>query len=181
VNNLYQILAPRAGGGPQSERVGGGPGNPYNSTHALQSESSRSQRTAHRQGSGLPRPRGRNRPEGGMFAMGTAARSGTVWGRGARGEREIGPQRPQICPRSDFLEGGSRVSSGRWFAGRYAPPFPSPRLRRGVSSPDGGPLVRPPLLSRPCRSPLRPRLRRGLRSVGWSPVGAGLWGVGAQP
>jgi len=30
------------------------------------------------------------------------------------------------------------------FAGRYAPPFPSPRLRRGVPSPDGGPPVAAP-------------------------------------
>jgi hypothetical protein len=30
------------------------------------------------------------------------------------------------------------------FAGRYAPPFPSPRLWRGVPSPDGGPPVAAP-------------------------------------
>jgi len=50
---------------------------------------------------------------GGMLAMGTVARSGTVWERGARGEREIGPPRPQICPLSDAGRlGGARVAGG---------------------------------------------------------------------
>jgi hypothetical protein len=48
----------------------------------------------------------------------------------------------------------------------------------GAGSPrrTAGRRLRPLLMNPPCWSPLRPRLRRGLRSVGWSPVGMGGMG-----
>jgi hypothetical protein len=48
-----------------------------------------------------------------------------------------------------------------------------------VAPRDGGPPARPPLMNRLYRSPLRPRLRRGLRSASWSPREKGQgWGRG---
>jgi hypothetical protein len=57
------------------------------------------------------------------------------------------------------------------FAGRYAPPFPSHACGAGPS-PDGGPLVRPPLMNPPCRPSRSPTLPEG------GAPGYGLQGTG---
>jgi hypothetical protein len=144
--------------------------------------SSGTKRAAHRQGSGLPRPRGRNRPEGGILAMGTVARSGTVWEREARGERGQGiwcaaPTSlvPGKCgamrrwgrngrrglswpvhthgPRQRTRQGGSRGATRRRFR-PHACGAGSPRRTAGRR-------LRPPLMNPPCRSPRSPTVPEG--------------------
>lgn len=55
------------------------------------------------------------------------------------------------------------------FAGRFAPPFPSPRLRRGVPSPDGGPPVAAPAHEPIVPVPALAHRTGGRRSRLWSP------------
>ena len=63
-------------------------------------------------------------------------------GEGARGEREIGPQRPQICPLSDSGRmGGARVAAAVRRALRAALSVPAPERGPPVAAPAHEPTV----------------------------------------